>query len=246
MARLFSTATLLTLISFSAVAVVDKVEKIGALSLESNKEGDVRTFQAKTTKEFSHPVQMIKKAITSFSNKCNNDFKDKRKFSSVTADCKFHNANIIETFYVRDLKKKSHPRDIGETQRFLMGRKVYNRGEFGYYEMVRIYESKNDKGLTTIKIVQEMLDNDVVANFTSPKFQKESPFDSAKTTYILTELEPSKTQVSYSYEAKTTHWVLNKELSIPQVFASINKSVEDILTTVDKESEINRQIASQK
>ena len=245
MARLVLITSFLSLISLSSMAA-DKSEKIGGVNFESNKEGDIRTYEAKTTKEFAHPVQTVRKAITNFANKCNNEYKDKRKFSSLTSDCKFHNANFIETFYVTALKQKTYPREIGETQRFLMGRRAYNRGEFGYYEIVKIFESKNDKGLTTIKIVQEMLDNEQVAIFTEPKFSRESAFDKSKTTFTLTEIEPMKTLVTYSYQAQTTHWVLNKELSIPQVFASINQSVKDLLTTVDQESQIYRTLASEK
>jgi hypothetical protein len=122
---------------------------------------------------------------------------------------------------------------------------VYNRGSFGYYELVRIYEYRNSDNKKVIKIVQTMLNDKQARLYTNPVFEKDSAFDESSSTFVLTEVSATETNLNYEYKAETEHWILNKEVSIPQVFASISKSINDLVKTVDLESAIqSRELAS--
>jgi hypothetical protein len=237
-------ATLFALYAQAGTFKMDKVETINGVDLKSGKQDSIRTYQGHVSKVFAFPLETVKKGVVNFTEKCNNKYKDKRKFTDKAADCKYHNDNLVESFVVRDIKPDYAP-ESGEVERYLVGRKIYNRGSFGYYELVRIFDGVNSKGQKTIMIVQKMLEDKEVKQYISPKFEKESAFDKSTGVYTLTMLGPKETELSYDYKADTDHWILNKEVSIPQVFSSISKSINDLVKTVDAESIIqSRGVAS--
>jgi hypothetical protein len=237
-------ATLIALYAQAGTLKMDKVETINGVDLKSGKKDSVRTYQGHVSKIFNFPLESVRKGVVNFTEKCNNKFKDKRKYTDKIADCKYHNENLVESFYVRDLKP-GYVADKGETERYIVGRLVYNRGSFGYYELVKVFDGVNSKGQKTVMIVQKMLEDKEVKQYISPKFEKESAFNKSTGVYTLTMLGPKETELSYDYKADTDHWILNKEVSIPQVFSSISKSINDLVKTVDAESIIqSRDLAS--
>jgi hypothetical protein len=249
MAMLKIFVCLATLIALYAQAqagtlVMDKVETINGVALQTGKKDSIRTYQGRVSKTLAFPLESVKKGVVNFTEKCNNKFKDKRKYTDKNADCKYHNENVVESFIVRDLKP-DFTKENGEVERFLIGRQVYNRGSFGYYELVRIFDGVNSKGQKTIMVVQKMLEDKEVKEYISPKFDKESAFDKSTGVFTLTMLGPKETELTYDYKADTDHWILNKEVSIPQVFSSISKSINDLVRTVDTESNLqSRDLAS--
>src|SRR5688572_8305188 len=121
MHQLLSLLSLTTLfITFSAYTqTFDKTEELNGVSLKSNKEKAIRNYIATTDKVFAAPINLVANAITNFTEKCNNAYKDKRKFSPKDIDCKYHNENLIESFIVRDIKPiETQP---GTTDYFLIG-----------------------------------------------------------------------------------------------------------------------------
>jgi hypothetical protein len=231
-------------LAFNSFAeTVDKTEQLNGVSLKSSKEKAVRTFNAVTERTFPYPLTLVKKAVTNFTEKCNNAYKDKRKFSAKEIDCKYHNENLVETFIVNDIRPMESFKGLSEF--YLVGRQVYNRGNFGFYELATIRESVNEKSQKTISVVLKMLNDADVRLYTTPKFEKASAFDNSTASYTLTELAPNITSMTYEYTADTDHWLLNKEVSVPQVFASISKSVNDLVKTVEAESSLQkRELAS--
>lgn len=238
--------TLLTTLFFAfniCAETVDKTEQLNGVSLKSSKEKAVRTFNAVTERTFPYPLTLVRKAVTNFTEKCNNAYKEKRKFSPKEVDCKYHNENLVETFIVKDIRQMEYFAGLSEF--YLVGRQVYNRGSFGFYELATVRESVNEKNQKTVSVVLKMLDDADVRLFTTPKFDKASAFDNSTATYTLTELAPNITSMTYEYTADTDHWLLNKEVSVPQVFASISKSVNDLVKTVEAESSLQkRELAS--
>jgi hypothetical protein len=221
----------------------DKTEELNGVTLKSRKEDAVRTFVGSTEKTFSFPVELVKKGITNFTEKCNNDYKSKRKFTDEKIDCKYHNDHLVESIVIKDIRQMDHFKHLSEV--YIVGRQVYNRGAFGYYEMVSVEDKLNDKKQKLSIIRLRMLDDEEVRLFTSPKFAKESAFDKSYATFTLTEIAPNTTHMTYEYSAETDHWLLNKEVSVPQVFASISKSINDLVITVEAESSFQkRELAS--
>lgn len=238
---------LVVLLAFSlpifAKSGPDKKEVINGVSLVSAKEKNLRSFTGSTQKTLHFPIELVKKGVTNFTEKCNNSFKSKRKYSSEKKDCKYHNENLVETFVVKDIRKMESFKNFKEV--YLLGRHVYNRGTYGYYELATVQETKNDKNQRTIKVLLRMLDDNEVKLFTELKITKDTAFDTSTSSYVLTEISPEETLVEYEYNAETDHWLLNKEVSVPQVFASISRSVNDLLRTIETESSHQkREIAS--
>lgn len=233
---MFKSFAVITCVSLASAAFAspDKTETLNGVNLESEKQSSVRTYSGKIERTLPFAIDLVKKGVTNFTEKCNNSFKDKRKYTSQTVDCKYHNENLVETFQVTDIKENQTLKGFSEY--YLLGRQVYNRGAFGYYELVTVSESTNEKNQKTIRVIQRMLNDDEAKMFTSPKFSRESAFDSSMGTFVLTSLGPNETQVQYEYSAETDHWLLNKEVSVPQVFASISKSINQLVSTIEEES----------
>ena len=228
-----------------AETTFDKTDVLNGVTLKSGKEDSVRSFMANTDKLLPYPINLVKKGITNFSQRCNNSYKDKRKFTSEKENCKYHNENLVESFVIHDIRKMDYFKNLSEA--YLVGRQVYNRGSFGYYELVTINESMNEKKQKTITIVLRMLDDKEVNLFTDPKFTRETAFDNSATTFTLTQIDANQTHLAYEYRAETDHWLLNKEVSVPQVFASIGRSVNNFMKTVETESSLQKRgLASKK
>jgi hypothetical protein len=235
---LLCTGLLLT--SHAFALKIDKKEIIKGVQVQTGKEKGLRTYQGSITKTFAYPIDEVKKGITNFSEKCNNSYKDRRKFTDKTFQCKHHNENLIETFVIRDIPQSEEDKKAGEVEKFVLGRRIYNRGDFNHYELVQVIEGKNELNQKTLKIVQRMLTDGEVKNYTKPKFERESAFVKMISTYTLTEVSPTQTTLNYDYDSKTEHWLLNKEISVPQVFATISKSINVFMKTIETELVIQR------
>lgn len=221
---------------------IDKTEHLNGVSLKSGKAETTRTYSGTITKDFPYPLDIVKNGITNFTEKCNNTYKSKRQFTSSTTDCKYFNEHLVETIVVKDLKPVEAYKN---SEHYLVGRQVYNRGNYGYYELVQISSGVNEKHQKFVTIALNMLDDNEVKAFTEPKFSKDSAFDKSSSLYTLTEVNSTTTHMTYEYKAETDHWILNKEISVPQVFATISKSINDLMKTVEADSSLQkRELAS--
>lgn len=235
----------LTTFTFSAHAKMDKKETIKGVVVQSGKSNSTRYYSGSISKVFPYQLSMVKNSIVNFDQKCNNSFKERRQYTDKTTDCKYHNDNLVETIVIKDIKTSGWKKEAGEIERYILGRRVYNRGNFGYYELVKILEGHNEQNQKTLTIVQTMLSDKEAKTYINPSFERDSAFDEATATFQLTEVNNRETEVQYQYNAETEHWVLNKEVSVPQVFSSISKSINDLFKTVDAESVVqSRDLAS--
>ena len=234
-------------ITIQAFASNEEQQKdtINGVSVKSHKDDSTRTYIGTVSKSIPANLETVMKSIVNFNEKCNNAHKSRRKNTSQSIDCRYHNENVVETVIIKDINQNGWKKDAKEVERYLLARRVYNRADFQYYELIRIYEDKNEKNQRTMKVVQTMMTDKEVKSYTKPLFEKDSAFDSVTSIYFLTEIEPKKTDLSYEYKADTEHWILNKEVSVPQVFSSISKGINDLLKAVDSESnKISRELAS--
>jgi hypothetical protein len=233
-------------LEISAKSRFDRKERQKDVNLATGKKDDVRSYHATITKVLNFPMVLVKDSILNFSEKCNNGYRKKRELTSHEYDCKYHNENIIEQAVVKNLRQGTWQKDENEKERFVVARKIYNRGESGHYELVKIKETTNILKQNTVIIEEEMLTNDQARKYVSVKFKKDSAFETSKARYTLTEISPGKTELRYIYKGTTTHWVLNKEVSVPQVFASLSKSIHNLVSSIGTEAEIQtRSIASE-
>lgn len=243
MFKALSLITLFVTTAAHASPEYDKWQELSGISLKSGKENSVRTYSASTHKTLPYSMDLVRKGLTNFGEKCNNDYKDKRKYISESYNCRYHDENSIETFKVTDIHRTEDLKKFKEV--YLLGRQIYNRGSYGHYELVTVQETKNEKGQRVVSVSLRMLNDKEVSLYTTPKFERETSFDSSVSTYTLTEISPNETDFTLEYNALTDHWLLNKEISVPQVFAGISKDISDLVKTVEEESSFNtRDIAS--
>lgn len=222
----------------------ERTENLDGVSLSSSKVDASRTYSGKVTKSFPYPLDIVKQAITNFSDRCNNSFKSKRQFISEEQDCKFHHEHLIETFVVKDIRPQEAYKNL--TEYYLLGRQVYNRGSYGYYELVQVQDSINAKKQRTTDITLTMLNDEEVKAFVTPKFSKDTAFDTSVSRYTLIEITPTETQLSYEFTSKTDHWLLNKEVSVPQVFSSISKTMNNLMVSLEEGAgSMKREVASE-
>lgn len=221
----------------------DKTEELYGVSLKSGKADSTRSYIGSIKKTFPYPISIVKNGVTNFTEKCNNSYKSKRKFTDEKLDCKYHNEHMVESFLVTDLKPSEKFKDANEV--YLIGRQIYNRGSYGHYELVQIREGQNEKKQKTVTLMLRMLEDEEAQQLTEIKINKESAFTKSSGTFVLTETSADETHLSYEFNAQTEHWLLNKEISVPQVFASISKTITDLMKTVEVESSMHkRNVAS--
>jgi hypothetical protein len=236
--------TTILLSTFEACAEHDKSQILNGVELTSKKSEAVRSYSGRIEKVLPFPILLVKKGITNFSERCNSAYSEKRKFMAKNVECKYHNENIVETQVIDKINPREELKKYSES--YILAKQIYNRGSYGYYELVTISEIKESDDKKRISIVQKMLDDEEVKIYTSPKFTRESAFDTSIVIFTLTEISSSKTLVEYEFFANTDHWVLNKEVAVPQVFASISKNVTDLMTNIEQESDYQmRAIASE-
>lgn len=226
---------LLSVVAYGATKF-EKKETIKGVTLQTGKKDSSRVYRGSVSKTFPQSLELVKSEVMNFTGRCNNSYKDRRRYTDKKYDCKHHNANLVESFIIKDLKTTGWQKETNEVDRFLIGRQIYNRGSYGHYEIVQVFETLNDKNQKTVKIVQRMLNDKEVKKYISPKFSKDSAFENSIATFILTEVSPTETAFEYEYIADTEHWILNKEISVPQVFSSMSKSINDLVDILTNES----------
>ena len=223
------------IVSSTFAAVAERSDEIDGVKLESGKLDSSRFYKGTVSKTYPYSIEQIKASVMNFDGRCNNEFKDKRIHTDKTQDCKFHNANLVESVVVKNIHS-GWTKEENEVERLLVARRVYNRGSYAYNEIVKVYEYKNDQNQKVVKINQRMIDDSEAKKYADPIVSKDSAFDTNEGTFILTQISPTETKMDYTYDSATTHWILNKEVSVPQVFSSISKSLNDLISVVDKES----------
>jgi hypothetical protein len=224
---------------------LDKQETINGVRLESGKKDSTRFYNASVTKTYGFPLSAVEKSVVDFENRCNNAYKDKRKFTDKKNNCKYHNENLVETLIIKDIRIQGWSKVAGERERYLLGRQIYNRGNFSHYELIQVIDGVNQQQQKTVRIIQTMLSDEETKIYTSPKFDKDSAFTKAVAVFELTAISEKETKLTYTYQAHTDHWLLNKEVSVPQIFSSISKNINELVTNLDTESlVVSRSLAS--
>ncbi len=233
-------ATLAASLSSHAEYKIDKSEDFGGIALRSGKNDSVRRYTGSASRTIPYPIAVVRKGITNFADKCNNKLRSKREFTPASYDCKYHHEQVVESFLETGIPQTA------QSESYLVGKKLYHLGNTRYYELVEVRDGTNEKGQRTTSISQRMLGDEEVTSLIKPKFKKSSDFDTRSVVYTLTETSPKETFLTYEYTAETDHWVLNKQLNVPQIFSSISKTIKEALTVIDKEaSEQSRSVASQ-
>ena len=233
--KLLLTLALLPLIThadYSAYEVDNKsTHETSKVKMISGKKESNRFYQGNLSKVFPTSIENVLKGILNFSEKCNNELKDRRELTDKKAVCAHHNSNLVESKVykiTKEFKKKKN-----ETDRFLVARRIYNRQSFSHIDLITRYEEKNSSGNRVIKISQEMISDTEVKKYIDPPVELDSAFQKAYAEFTVTEIDKESTIVSYYYASETDHWLLNKSVSVGQVFDSMGKSIGLLFSSID-------------
>ena len=234
---------LLSSISSQATDVqFDRKDKFQGVFVESGKNDNVRAYRAHFTHVIPASILEVRAGIVNFTEKCNNQHSKRRQWNNQDTHCAFPNQSMVETRVERNLKP--HALLQGETDHYILSRRGYNRGSYQYQELVRELSQKNGD---VIEIRQEMLTEHEASQWlASAPLPFDHTYDHLTTTYVLKKLSDSRTELSYEQRAETTHWLLNKEIIVPQVLAGLSRGAKEIWKSVEGHQQRSRQLASQK
>lgn len=192
---------------------------IDGVHLETSKTKSTRHLKATKSVTLNLNLADSLKLVLNFNEKCNNNFKDKRKWTDRGVECKFHNNNLIETVFYRDIKN----RNPSWKDHFLLFRHGYNRGTFLYFEEITVEQSDKES-----HVRQRLLSDEEVKSFLDTELETEFSFQKVTGHFYLKQLAPHQTQLTYTYESSTDHWLLNKEMMIGEIFESTAKGINDL------------------
>ena len=213
-----------------------KTDDLYKVQLISGKKNDRRFYQVKRDENFKYDLEVVFKSITNFTEKCNNDFRNRRKLTSKEKNCKYHNSNLVESIIHRELIK-GHEKEPNESERYIISRRIYNSDDFSHNDLIKVYRFQ-ENGVSYIKITQQMLLEKEAKEYISNPVKTNSAFDKTYGEYILKSLEDNSTQVSFTYSSETTHWLLNKSVAVSKVFTNMTKSFDLLFESIGTESKL--------
>jgi hypothetical protein len=216
----------------------DKHDKLNGVTVESGKKDKTRVYRGYFERKVEANLETVKSSITNFTEKCNDAYKSRREWISKDQQCIFKNENLVETREEKNLLKTV-------PQTYVLSRHGYNRGTFQYQELIQETARKDANNRNVVEIRQEMLTENEARAWVRDPLKNNSVFDRMTGIFVLTEISVNETEIKYEYRAETTHWLLNKEVSVPQVFASMGKGIQDLWVSIEGKSLPHRNVATQ-
>ncbi|MBY0515612.1 MAG: hypothetical protein K2P81_01800 [Bacteriovoracaceae bacterium] len=216
----------------------DKHDKLHGVTVESGKTEKTRVYRGYFERKVEANLETVKASITNFAEKCNDAYKSRREWISKDQHCMFKNENLVETREEKNLLKTA-------PQTYVLSRHGYNRGTFQYQELVQETVRKDESNRNVVEIRQVMLSEKEAKDWVKDPIKNNSVFDRMTGVFVLTELSNNETEIKYEYRAETTHWLLNKEVTVPQVFASMGKGIQDLWVSIEGKSLPQRNVATQ-
>lgn len=209
----------------AAVPVVDGVklaeqDKIKDVQIYAAEKDGNRIYFASYETVIDGDFDQALHFVVNFPSRCNNSYRKERKFLAKDAECVYHNENMIESQIVRELKIK----DKGENEidRFVLKRRIWNKGLHTYNDLVTVKEIKpEDKQQRVVEVSYRLLNDDESAKLIDNPLPFDNAFHYTIGTYRLIKLPQNKIQIQYSYETKTNHWFLTSGMIQGSVHSSL-------------------------
>lgn len=212
----------------------DEKNKEFNIQLTSGKLDSMRFYKGDRTEIINQSAELVLKAVLDFGQKCNNEYKDKRKLSDKKTDCKYHNKNLIESVTSKDINQ--YQKDPNEIDRFIITRRIYNRDYFQYHELAKVYKVPLTENKFKYIVDTEMLSHQQAKLIYKNALEHESAMNTISSQYIIESLTPNKSKLTYIYISKTDHWLLNKSVAISQFFSAMAKSIDTFFKAIKSET----------
>lgn len=229
----------IALSAFARDYKIERKDNLHGVTVETGKQDKVRMYRATFSRTVAAPLEVVRAGIINFEQKCNNSFATKRVWTAKNQKCAFKNENIVEVRAEKDLIQTLPDHSI-------YSRHGYNRGAFFYQELVTETKEVDSQNRPVLVIKQEMLSEKEAAKWVKQTIENTSAFKTMTGVFKLTALSANETQVDYTYSTETTHWLLNKEVTVPQVFAGMGQGLKDLWVSIEANAtQGERHIASQ-
>ena len=195
-----------------------------------------RVYHATLGKVIERPFLDVVSDILHFEQRCNNEYRDKRRYSAKDFNCQHLNKNLVESVIIRDIKfpvKKVE----NEKDRFLIFRNIYNREAFQNYDLVIHTEKGGEKSGTTGKrvatITYSMLSDEETQQYLTTSEKKKSVFDVIQGSYEIEELDGAKCRVCMTYTTKTSYWMMTNGFAVAIVYKSMAEGTMSTLLSFE-------------
>lgn len=201
-----------------ALNPVDKIENVQVFAAENK---DDRLYFASYNTTIEGDFDKALEFVVNFPKRCNNSYRKERKFLPKNEDCVYHNENMIESKIERKLKILYE--DKGNViDRFVLKRRIWNKGLHTYNDLVIVSEQPKEKGqLRVVEVSYRLLQDDEAKSLIEDPLPFDNAFYHTIGTYRLIKLPDNKIEIKYSYETKTNHWFLTSGMIQSSVHSSL-------------------------
>lgn len=211
-------------------------------TMHSGKKDDIRFYHFILSKKYKFSSDHLIKAILSYENRCNNDYRDERIFMDKSYDCKLHNENLIETKIVPIVNLSFlEGFNIKPLQYFMINRRASNNGTHQHQEAI-YYFKKNRENL----IFQHMIDGKIFKKWTglNNKAEHDSPMIDQQTFFHFNKAR-EEVELTFSFILYTDHWLINKDIAASRVQESAIRGAKHMLNSLESFAPDEVEISSQ-
>ncbi len=205
---------------------------MNGVHVENAKINDARVFHATLGKVIERPYSDVVSDILRFDERCNNDYRDKRRFSPKEFNCQHLNKNLVESIIIRDIKAPPAKAE-NEKERFLIFRNIYNREAFQNYDLVIFTEKLDGNKKHLAQISYAMMSDDEAQKYLATAEKKKSVFDVIQGTYEIEELDGGKCRVGMTYTTKTSYWMMTNGFAVGMIYKSMAEGTMSTLQSFD-------------
>ena len=197
---------------------VDKINDVQVYAAENK---DDRLYFASYETLINGDFDKALDFVVNFPRRCNNSYRRERKFLAQDFDCVYHNENMIESKIERNLKI-TEEKNANLIDRFVLKRRIWNKGLHTYNDLVHVTELPKEKGqLRVVEVRYRLLQDEEAKKLIEDPVPFDNAFYHTIGIYRLIKLPDNKIQIKYSYETKTNHWFLTGGLIQGSVHSSL-------------------------
>lgn len=180
----------------------DHRDTFEGVEVHSTEVDGARVFYMTRTHTFPLDMATVYDYLLGFDRRCNNEHRERRKFIPRDFNCPYRSASIVENVIERSLKKDA-PAEEGVDLRFILKRRIYNRGSFSYNDLVTVRTRGAEK-----RIDYRMLTGEEAKTYIDSPLEFNSAFHGTRGSYSLKARGERGTEVVYTYFTRTNHWLL--------------------------------------
>ncbi|MBI2520398.1 MAG: hypothetical protein HYV97_08265 [Bdellovibrio sp.] len=206
--------------------------ELNGVKVQNAKIDDARVFHATLGKVIERPFADVVSDILHFEQRCNNEYRDKRRFSPKEFNCQHLNKNLVESVIIREIKLPATKME-NEKERFLIFRNIYNREAFQNYDLVIYTEKTGGLGKRVAMITYSMLSDEEAQQYLTTWEKKKSVFDIIQGSYEIEELEGGKCRVGMTYTTKTSYWMMTNGFAVGMIYKSMAEGTMSTLLSFE-------------